>query len=35
VSSVNRSTSHSAIPRLVQYLRGLGGGIASAHFPWL
>jgi hypothetical protein len=28
-SSASRSTSHSAMPRLVQYLRGLGGGITS------
>ena len=26
VSSASRSTSHSAMPRRVQYLRGLGGG---------
>ena len=28
-SSASRSTSHSAMPRRVQYLRGLGGGRTS------
>jgi hypothetical protein len=28
-SSASRSTSHSAMPRRVQYLRALGGGITS------